>query len=225
MEGGPWTPVASFILFCSIAPATRHRATIRHEIPLPATQGFPAEVAAGSRPCLVNGTAPSPDSAAIQVFFPQVPARGISKEITVRFLQPPLAEVMHLVGFALPDENYREPAAAFATAEAGTGGRRGRRKFHTTRFDRNECKDNGSPDRFPGSREWTAQLWFTGKEIAGIPARCRAREGDVRPVGVPIRGYRYPSAGLQHTSGDQGPPPHPVQTPSAPKELRYFGWR
>jgi len=48
-----------------------------------------------------------------------MPARGISEEIAIRFHKPPLAEVMQLVGFALPHGDEREPAAALATAAAG----------------------------------------------------------------------------------------------------------
>jgi hypothetical protein len=79
-----------------------------------------------------------------------VPARGISKEITVRFLQPPLAEVMQLVGFALSDENEGEPAAALAATAAGVACRRGLMRFHC----RNllgciGCKDDGLMEEFP----------------------------------------------------------------------------
>ena len=102
-------------------PAPRHRTAFRNIIPLPASQGLAAEVPAGGGPLLVNGTAPFPDSAAIRLIFAQVLARGVNKEVTVRFLQPPLAEVMQLVGFALPDGDEREPAAALATVAAGAG--------------------------------------------------------------------------------------------------------
>jgi hypothetical protein len=101
--------------------STCHCTSFRHVIPLTATQGLAAEVPAGSRPGLVDGTAPLHNSAAIRLFFPQVPARGVGKEKTVFLPQPPLAEVMQLVGFALPDEDEGEPAAAFATAAAGAG--------------------------------------------------------------------------------------------------------
>jgi hypothetical protein len=50
-----------------------------------------------------------------------VPAWSIGKEKAVRFLETPFAEVMQLVGFALPDENDGEPAAALAAAVAGSG--------------------------------------------------------------------------------------------------------
>jgi hypothetical protein len=50
-----------------------------------------------------------------------VPAGSICKEQTISFLKTPFAEVMHLVGFALADENNREPAAAFTAAAAGAG--------------------------------------------------------------------------------------------------------
>jgi hypothetical protein len=80
----------------------------------------------------------------------QVPARGISKEITVGFLQPPLAEVMQLVGFALPDENEREPAAALAATAAGVACHRGLMRFHCRNLlDCIGCKDDGSMEEFP----------------------------------------------------------------------------
>jgi hypothetical protein len=50
-----------------------------------------------------------------------VAARRFGKEETAVLLQTALAEVMQLVGFALPDKDYREPAAALATAAAGAG--------------------------------------------------------------------------------------------------------
>jgi hypothetical protein len=50
-----------------------------------------------------------------------VPAGGIGKEIAAFFFEPALAEIMQLVGFALPDKDYRQPAAAFTTAVADTG--------------------------------------------------------------------------------------------------------
>jgi len=52
-----------------------------------------------------------------------VPAGGIDKEIAFRLVETPLAEVVQLVGFALPDQGYREPAAALAATAAGAGGR------------------------------------------------------------------------------------------------------
>jgi len=165
----------------------RHRTSFRHVIPLPATQWFPAEVPAGSRPGPVNGTAPFPDSIAIPLLFTQVPAWGIGKEITVRFLKPPLAEVMQLMGFALPDENEREPAAAFAATAAGTGGRGGWLMFHTaTLLYRNRCKDNESPQRYPApgrSRENGSALMerndlVSEKGITGFqPSSRRVRGG------------------------------------------------
>ena len=66
-------------------------------------------------------TAPLPGHAAVRVLLAQVPAGGIGKETAVRFLKTPFAEVMQLVGFALPDEDDREPAAALAAAAAGAG--------------------------------------------------------------------------------------------------------
>jgi hypothetical protein len=50
-----------------------------------------------------------------------VPAGGIGKEITVGFLQAALAEIVQLVGLALPNEDEGKPAAAFAAAAALTG--------------------------------------------------------------------------------------------------------
>ena len=50
-----------------------------------------------------------------------MPARGIGKEKAVRFLKTAFAEVMQLVGFALPDKNDGEPAAALAAVAAGAG--------------------------------------------------------------------------------------------------------
>jgi hypothetical protein len=49
----------------------------------------------------------------------QVPAGSIGKEETVSFHETPFTEVVELVGFALPDEDDRKPAAALATAAAG----------------------------------------------------------------------------------------------------------
>lgn len=74
-----------------------------------------------------------------------MPARGVGKELTVCFLKPPLAEVVQLVGFALPDKGKGEPATAFAAAAAGAGDRSRGMRLHMTRFDRNGRKDNGSP--------------------------------------------------------------------------------
>lgn len=109
---------------------TRHCTPIRYVIPLSATQVLPAEVPAGGRPGPVNSTAPSPDSAAIRLLFLQVPARSVNKKIAVRFLQPPLAEIMQMVGFALPHGDKREPAAALAAPAAGRD-RGGLIGFHT----------------------------------------------------------------------------------------------
>jgi hypothetical protein len=63
-----------------------------------------------------------------------VPARGIGKEIAACFDKPPLAEVMQLMGLALPHRDEREPAAALATAAAGAGGRKGIWRTHKTVF-------------------------------------------------------------------------------------------
>jgi hypothetical protein len=50
-----------------------------------------------------------------------VPAGSIGKEKAVSFLQAPFTKVMQLVGFALPDEDNRKPAAALTAAGAGAG--------------------------------------------------------------------------------------------------------
>jgi hypothetical protein len=50
-----------------------------------------------------------------------VPARGIGEEKAVRFLKTAFAEVMQLVGFALPDKNDGEPAAAGAGRRGSLG--------------------------------------------------------------------------------------------------------
>jgi hypothetical protein len=75
-----------------------------------------------------------------------MPAGNIGKEVTIGFLQAAFAEVMQLVGLALPGKDKREPAAALAAAAAGAGDRWGVLRFHTIRFDRNRCKDNGAPE-------------------------------------------------------------------------------
>jgi hypothetical protein len=59
-----------------------------------------------------------------------MPAGGVGKKIAVVFLKAPLAEVVPVVGFALTDRYYREPAAAFAAPAAGAGDRGGVLRFH-----------------------------------------------------------------------------------------------
>ncbi len=113
-----------------LPPPSRHRASIGDIIPLPATQGFPAEVTAGCRPFIIDGTAPSRNSAPIRLLFLQVPAGGVGKKITVGFLKTALTEVMQIVGFAFTDRYYGEPAAAFAATAAGTGDRGVVLRFH-----------------------------------------------------------------------------------------------
>jgi hypothetical protein len=71
-----------------------------------------------------------------------VPARGIDKELAIRFLQPTLPEVLELVGLALPDSHKRKPAAAFAAPAAG-GGMTGNREFHTRWYVRRWGKHCG----------------------------------------------------------------------------------
>jgi hypothetical protein len=90
-------------------------------IPLPATQGLPAEVPAGGRPRLVDGAGPLHAAVAVRRLLLQVPAWCVDKEITVRFLEPPLPEVMQLVGFALPDDRKRQPPAALTATAAEAG--------------------------------------------------------------------------------------------------------
>jgi hypothetical protein len=55
----------------------------------------------------------------IRLLNVKVPAGGIGKEKTIRFPEAPLTEVLDLVGFALPDKNDGEPAAALAAMTAG----------------------------------------------------------------------------------------------------------
>jgi hypothetical protein len=64
-----------------------------------------------------------------------VPAWGIGKEKTVRFLKTPFAEVLQLVGFALTDQNDGEPAAALAATAAGAGRRGNLGVFHSVITD------------------------------------------------------------------------------------------
>jgi len=99
---------------------TGHCASFGNVISLPAAQGLAAEVPAGSRAGIVDGTAPLPFPAFVRLVLAQVPARGIDKEKAARFLKTPFTEVLQLVGFALGDRDKGEPAAAFPTAAAGT---------------------------------------------------------------------------------------------------------
>jgi hypothetical protein len=138
---------AGFLAFFRL-PATGHRTPFRYIIPFPAAQNFPAEITTGGRPFLIDSAAPLRNAAAIRLLFSQVPAWRIGKELAVCFLKTPLAEVVQLVGFALPDEGKREPATAFAAPAAGAGDRRDGMRFHISRFDRNGRKGNGSPDSF-----------------------------------------------------------------------------
>jgi hypothetical protein len=59
-----------------------------------------------------------------------VPAGGIGKEKAVSFPEAPFTKVMQLVGFALPDEDNRKPAAALTAAAAGAGCRGRLGGFH-----------------------------------------------------------------------------------------------
>jgi len=99
----------------------RHRAAFRHKIPFAPAQGLSAEVTAGGRPLFIDDASPSQGSAAVGFLFLQVPARGIGKEHAPRFLQAAFAEIVQLVGFALPDQGDREPAAALAAPFAAWG--------------------------------------------------------------------------------------------------------
>jgi hypothetical protein len=111
--------------------SSRHRTSFRYEKSFPAAQGFSAEVPAGSRAGFIDRTAPLLCSAGIKLLFAKVPAGGICKEIAAFFLEPALAEIMQLMGFALPDKDNGEPAAAFAAAVAGTGCH-DRLRFHSS---------------------------------------------------------------------------------------------
>jgi hypothetical protein len=108
-----------FLLFLRFF--TCHRTSFGNVIPFPPAQGPAAEVPAGGRTVIIDGTAPLPGPAAVRLLFIQMPAGCIGKEKAVRFLQAPFAEVMQLVGFAIPDEDNGEPAAALTTAAAGAG--------------------------------------------------------------------------------------------------------
>jgi hypothetical protein len=63
-----------------------------------------------------------------------MPAGSISEEKAVCFLEAPLSKVMDLVGFALPNKNNREPAAALTAATADSTYRRGRGFHMSTRL-------------------------------------------------------------------------------------------
>jgi hypothetical protein len=108
-----------FLLFLRFF--TCHRASFGNVIPFPPAQGPAAEVLAGGRTVIIDSTAPLPGPAAVRLLFIQMPAGCIGKEKAVRFLQTTFAEVMQLVGFAIPDEDDGEPAAALTTAAAGAG--------------------------------------------------------------------------------------------------------
>lgn len=103
------------------AVSTHHGALFGHKEPLPARERLPAEVPAGLGPGIINGTAPLRDAGAVRGLLPQVPAGGVGKKVSSRFFQPPLAEIVELVGFALFDGDKGEPAAARAAPAAGSG--------------------------------------------------------------------------------------------------------
>ena len=133
-------------------------------------------------------------------------ARRFGKEETAVLLQTALAEVMQLVGFALPYKDEREPAAALAApaADAGIGGYVLR--FHSgILLDRNMRKDNGLADVF---------RILTGiGGINGIQARSGKDREDQETLRIPFREPRYPSAGFRHMNGGPGPRPHSERTP------------
>lgn len=130
---------------------SRDRASLGHVIPFPAAQRLPAKIPAGGRTCLVNSTTPSRNTARVRFFFLQVPAGGVGQENPVGLPEPPFAEVMQLVRFALPYRNDGKPAAALAAAAAGAGDLRGARDCHGNRFDPGTCKGNGVPVGEPAS--------------------------------------------------------------------------
>jgi hypothetical protein len=112
------------------ASGTCHRTSFGNVIALPATQGPAAEVPAGCRTPVIDSTTPLPDPAVVRRLFTQVPARCIGKEKAIRFQKTAFAEVLQLVGFALPDENNGEPAAALSASAAGAGCRGRSGGFH-----------------------------------------------------------------------------------------------
>lgn len=79
-----------------------------------------AEIPAGGRPGVVDGTTPLNNPVPVRLILLQVPARSICKKISPLFFQAALPEIMQLVGLTLPDEDKREPAAARTAAAAGT---------------------------------------------------------------------------------------------------------
>jgi hypothetical protein len=99
-------------------------------IAFPPTQCPATEVPAGGRTPVVDSTTPLPDPAFVRRLFMQVPAGSIGKEKTVCFPKTAFAEVLQLVGFALPDENNGEPAAALSASAAGAGNRDWLGRFH-----------------------------------------------------------------------------------------------
>jgi hypothetical protein len=99
----------------------RHRAAGRDVKPFPATQSPAAEIPAGGRPGVVDGTAPRLHRIAIRHHFFEVLARGRCKKIPGIFKEPTGTEIVELVGFALLDRDQRQPAATFSAAVAGAG--------------------------------------------------------------------------------------------------------
>jgi hypothetical protein len=71
---------------------------------------------------------------------------------------------MQLVGLALPDENKRKPAAAFAAAAALTGRQNWDREFHETVFVVKGNKRVGS-----GQGPWSLSVPAVRKEETGFP--------------------------------------------------------
>ena len=82
---------SSFLFTC-------HCASFRNVIPFTAAQGPAAEVPAGGRSGVVDGTAPLPGPGFVRLILTQVPARGIDKEKAARFLKTPFAEVLQTGG-------------------------------------------------------------------------------------------------------------------------------
>jgi len=111
--------------------STCHGAPFGHKEPLPAAQGLPAEVPAGLGTGIIDGADPLRNTGAIRWLLPQVPAGRIYKKVSTRFFEPPLPEIVELVGFALFDGDEGEPAAALAAPAARAGIPNGLGGVHT----------------------------------------------------------------------------------------------
>ena len=126
----------------------------------------------------------------IRFFLAQVPAGGIGKEKAVSFLQAPFSKVMQLVGFALPDEDNRKPAAALTAAAAGAGyqgrlggfhgfitdiggtAKWGERNRLTYRFVTITPSFSGNPVRGPEATTDILYSFVRGKYRARHPPHC-----------------------------------------------------